>query len=163
MMRISLRCTAGFILLICSLPSFCLTKETIAPPLDGIEIHSQQALGLHDLLGKIVLIDFWATWCIPCRQSFPYLNDLQDELKNDDFIVLGVNLDENSKDILKFTHRFPAQFLILRDVPEWQRTAYEIEGVPTSYLIDKKGKIVKKFTGFKKSEFNKIKQWVSTQ
>lgn len=162
-MRIGLRCGLGVLLFFYSFSSFSLTENEIATPLSGIEVHSQKALALNDLLGKIVLIDFWATWCIPCRQSFPYLNDLQDALKNDDFIVLGVNLDESSEDILTFTRRFPAQFLILRDVPESQRISYEIEGVPTSYLIDKNGFVVKKFTGFKKSEFNKIKQWVSSQ
>lgn len=162
MINIRLRYGISFLLLMCSHTSFALMKNDIAPPLKGIDIRSQKAFALDDLLGKIVLLDFWASWCIPCRQSFPYLNDLQDELKNNNFIVLGVNLNESSEDILKFTKHFPAQFLILRDVPESQRAFYDIEGVPTSYLIDQKGQVVQKFTGFRKSELNKIKQWVST-
>lgn len=162
-MKSKLQYSVVLILLILSASAFALTDNEVAPELSGVEIQSQKAVNLSDYSGKTVLLDFWAAWCAPCRHSLPYLNSLQAELKNNNFIVLGVNLDENPKDAIKFLNRFPVQFPILKNVRKSQISRYQIEAMPMSYLIDKDGKVVKSFVGFKKSELKKIKQWVLTQ
>ncbi|MEI6896586.1 MAG: TlpA disulfide reductase family protein [Psychromonas sp.] len=132
-----------------------------APPLMGQGINNHTAIALKDYLGKVVLIDFWASWCAPCRRALPELNSLRNKYKN--FEVLAINLDKNSEDAKYFLKQYPVQYPILINVPVSQINAYQIEGLPVSYLIDKKGKIIKRFVGFKKSYLQKIEDFLLKQ
>ena len=74
---------------------------------------------LQELLGKVVYVDFWASWCIPCKRSFPFLNQLEHDLKDKGLKVVGVNLDEDTADAKKFLEKYPVDFSIVTD-PEKQ-------------------------------------------
>ena len=113
--------------------------------------------------GKVVLLDFWASWCGPCRQSFPLFNQLYKELKEKDFVILAVNIDEDQKDALKFLEEVPVNFAIGFDPKGKIPELYGLTGMPTSYVIGKNGKIAKIIEGFTPSELVDIKKEVIKQ
>ena len=117
-------------------------------------------MSLKSLRGKVVYLDFWASWCGPCRQSLPLLNDLRKELRRKGFEVLAVNLDEEKSDAKAFLKQFPVSYPVLLDPKGKVPLKYDLPGMPTSYLIDRKGKIRKVHVGFKKQDMSKIRKEV---
>ncbi len=99
-------------------------------------------VSLKDFRGKVVLINFWATWCPPCREELPLFEKIYEKYKDKGFVILAVNTDpENLKDFLKsFGVKFTFPILLGNDKV---LDLYPIRGLPTSFLIDKNGKIVK--------------------
>jgi thiol-disulfide isomerase/thioredoxin len=101
------------------------------------------------LRGKVVYLDFWASWCGPCRQSFPWMNELQRKLGGDDFVVLAVNLDQERADADRFLSAVPADFRIAYDPDGVLPERYQVRGMPTSVLLDRDGKVVFTHEGFR--------------
>ena len=149
------------LLLLLSLPVRALSLHETAPAIEAMDINQHTSIKLQDYLGKVVLIDFWASWCVPCRRALPELNRLRNRFKDKNFEVLAINLDKNSQDAQRFLNRYPVQYPVLIDVPAAQLRAYQIEGLPVSYLIDKNGIIIKRFVGFKKSHLQQIALFLS--
>ena len=106
-----------------------------------------QASQLAPYKGEIVLVDFWASWCGPCRRSFPWLNDMQAKYGDQGFKVVGVNLDKHKDDALGFLERYPAKFDILYDDATLARH-FEVETMPSSFLLDRNGTIIHRHRGF---------------
>ncbi|MFA5940960.1 MAG: TlpA disulfide reductase family protein [Sinimarinibacterium sp.] len=106
---------------------------------------------LQQFAGKVVYVDFWASWCAPCAESFPWLNTLQQKFGNR-LVVVGVNVDENQKDAERFLKRNPAQFAIIRDPEGEIASHYDIPGMPTSVILDEKGAVVHLHSGFRSGE-----------
>lgn len=119
-----------------------------APPISLPELKSDQILSLESLRGRVVLLDFWASWCGPCRESLPLYQQLRDEFPRADFEVLAVNLDEEKDDALAFLKRFSLQFPLVRDAKGDVATAYALKGMPSSYLIDRSGVLRSRHVGF---------------
>lgn len=121
-----------------------------ASDFSGVSIDGEQ-IKLSDYAGKVVLIDFWAAWCGPCRKEMPFLVEQYETKKNLDFVVLAVNLDKDIKNMNKFLNdleKAPA-FPILRDPEEFICSLFDLQGMPTSVLIDRKGNIRFRHVGFK--------------
>ncbi|MDK2776273.1 MAG: TlpA family protein disulfide reductase [Pseudomonadota bacterium] len=116
---------------------------------------------LADYRGKVVYVDFWASWCGPCRKSLPLLNGLRNELKSQGFEVLAINLDEDIKAARSFLKEYPVSYPTLYDGAGKTPEAYGLRGMPTSYLIDRKGHIQAVHQGFKPSDIDKIKAEVN--
>lgn len=107
-----------------------------------------KALSLESLRGKVVLLNFWATWCPPCQQEMPGLESLYLKFKDRNFTVLGVSLDEEGWDpIRKFLQTVPVTFPIVNDAEQKATDVYQIYRVPETYLIDKEGRIADKIVG----------------
>jgi peroxiredoxin len=104
---------------------------------------------LSDLKGQVVYLDFWASWCGPCKQSFPWMNDMHARYRDKGFRVLGVNLDQRSEEAQGFLKENPATFDIAFDASGKTPRAYGIKGMPTSVLIGADGKVLMVHTGFK--------------
>lgn len=110
-----------------------------------------QQVRLSDFKGKIILLDFWATWCLPCLQELPDLKALYEKYKGEGFVILGVSLDEAGRDVVaEFVkkHQMPYPMLLaggVDNVPE----GYSVIGLPTAYLIDSSGYVRKNYVGFK--------------
>lgn len=102
---------------------------------------------LSEFRGKVVYLDFWASWCLPCRKSFPWMNMLQARYKEKGFEVIGVTLDESPIDATAFLRKYPAAFTIAFDRRGKVAEAYGLKVMPTSYIIDKQGFIVKTYQG----------------
>jgi thiol-disulfide isomerase/thioredoxin len=108
-----------------------------------------------DLKGKIVLIDFWASWCAPCKESFPTMNDLQKRYGPQGLIIIAVNVDENSSDMVDFLKQHNAKFAVVRDGARKLVDKVAISTMPTSFLIDSNGKVRFTHNGFRGDETKK--------
>ena len=122
---------------------------------------NKHLLTLKQYRGKVVYLDFWASWCGPCRQSLPEMNKLRNKLKNSGFEVLAINLDEDQSAATSFLEQYPVQYPVVKDVKNKTPELYKIPGMPTSYLIDKKGVVRDIHVGFKESDLTKIENKIN--
>jgi thiol-disulfide isomerase/thioredoxin len=115
-----------------------LPPEIALPTLED----SAKILSVRSLKGKVVLINFWASWCAPCVAEMPELQKLQDTLGADKFTVLAVGVEDSPENLAKVKKRFSLTFPIVLDrVGEIKRT-YKLVGFPESFLLDTEGKLV---------------------
>lgn len=106
------------------------------------------ALNLTAYRGKVVLLDFWASWCNPCRQSFPWMSQLQQTYGPQGLVVIGVNVDHDSDDAHRFLNQYGGDFKIVYDPEGHLASEYNFHDMPTSYLIGRDGKIHFVHAGF---------------
>jgi len=107
------------------------------------------------LKGKVVLLDFWASWCDPCKESFPVMQQLHDRYASQGLVVLAVNVDEKRSDMDAFLKKHPGSFPILRDASRKLVEHAGIATMPTSFLIDRQGKVRFVHSGFHGAETQK--------
>jgi len=127
-----------------------------APDISLPHLDKKTELSLKKLKGKVVYLDFWASWCGSCRTSLPLLSELRTKLSKKGFEVLGVNVDAKPKDGIAFLDKYPVSFPVLSDPKGKTPELYRLKGMPTSYLIDRKGVIRHVHVGFKKGDMAKI-------
>jgi len=106
----------------------------------------EQALSDHQ--GEVVYLDFWASWCGPCRKSFPWMNKIQARYQQQGFSVISINLDANKMLAEKFLIETPANFTVIYDPKGKIAKHFKIQGMPSSMLIGRDGKIKSRHTGF---------------
>lgn len=119
-------------------PDFTLTD------LNGKEV------SLSNLRGKVVLLEFWATWCLPCRESIPAMNEIYKRYSDKGLVVLGISVDKGQnilEDVRAFAREFSIQYPVAIDSKSVSNH-YGVYSIPTTVLIDKEGKIVLKNIGF---------------
>ena len=110
--------------------------------LDGRQI------SLSDYKGKVVFIDFWATWCPPCRASIPEVEKLYQEFANDeDVVILGINLQEDKDTITKFMKKQEMNYPVLLSDNKVVSN-YQIRSIPAFFIIDRDGEVYNKYVGF---------------
>lgn len=106
-------------------------------------------LNLADHAGKVVILDFWASWCGPCRRSFPWLNAMHRKYGPDGLVIIGVNLDASQDDAMGFLDEVPADFHIYFDTDALLANEYGVEAMPSSIIIGRDGEIQASHRGFK--------------
>lgn len=106
---------------------------------------SGQTFTVHNFNGKLLLLNFWATWCAPCVEEVPSLNQLARQLAPQGLVVLGVSVDKDPNAYKNFLQHFPVSFQTARDPDEKVNLKYGTIQFPESYLIDRNGKVVEKF------------------
>lgn len=136
--------------LLLSLQAEAVTLNTPAP-LFSLPTESGE-VALSDHKGKVVYLDFWASWCGPCRSSFPWMNEMQNRYGDNNFVVIAVNLDSNSTDAQTFLSQYSAQFTVVFDPKGNTPASYELLGMPSAYLIDKEGNVRFEHIGFDESQ-----------
>lgn len=99
--------------------------------------------------GKVVVLDFWASWCVPCRRSFPWLNAMHDKYAGDGLVIVGVNLDMERAEAEQFLAEYPADFAVVFDEQQQLAREFEVVAMPSSFLIDRDGRVVTSHMGFK--------------
>jgi thiol-disulfide isomerase/thioredoxin len=104
---------------------------------------------LKDLTGKVILLDFWASWCEPCRQSFPWMTELQRRHGAKGLVVIAVNLDHDRALAARFLEQTPAEFRIEYDARATLAEQFDVAAMPTSFLIDRQGRIRERHAGFR--------------
>ncbi len=105
-----------------------------------------------DLRGRVTYLDFWASWCGPCRLSLPALNRLRNEFSPEVFSVVAISVDYVEEDALDFLARYPVEYPIAIDTTGDLGRAFAVAGMPSGYLIDKKGMIREIHVGFRKGD-----------
>lgn len=120
-------------------------------------------ISLADFRGKVVYVDFWASWCPPCLVSIPLLDELRNRLvaAGEPFEVLAINVDSDPADGIEFLLDEPVKYIALRDPAGTTPALYQVPGMPTSYLVDARGRVRLVHTGFKRSDIRKIEAEVS--
>lgn len=111
---------------------------------------------LQQYRGRVVYLDFWASWCSPCRKSFPWMNALQKRYADDGLVVLAINLDDDTAAARRFLQRYPAKFPVAFDPRGKVAERYELKGMPASYLIDRQGNLVSSHTGFREDDADRL-------
>lgn len=105
-------------------------------------------ISLSSLRGKNVFLNFWATWCPPCRGEMPDMEKIYQKYKNnEDFVILAVNLGEDDSKVKSFIEKSKFHFTVLLDSDQSVAEQYQITSIPTSYFIDKDGKITARHVG----------------
>lgn len=112
-----------------------------------------------DFAGKVVLLDFWATWCPPCRAMIPGMVELQTQYADQGLVVVGLSLDHQGADVVRrFAERFGVNYQLVMGDNDVANAFGGIHGIPTSFLIDRQGRIIDRHTGYlSKSD---LKEWV---
>jgi peroxiredoxin len=108
---------------------------------------SGKDVALSSFKGKPVVLNFWATWCPYCRQERPHLKALYEEYNDKGLVIIAVSLDRSSKTVKRFMEQNPAPFMVLTDTEGITAALYNIMGYPTTYLINRSGKIKQRFVG----------------
>ncbi len=102
-----------------------------------------------DFLGKVVILDFWATWCGPCRMEIPHFIELQKKYKDQGLEIVGLSLDDGgAKDVKPFADEHGINYTMLIANGETAKAYGGISGIPTTFVVDKSGKIVNRFLGY---------------
>ncbi len=143
------RCVLALVALI-ALPTTAIEVGEIAP---GFDLEGPQgAVKLSDYRGKTVYLDFWASWCGPCRQSFVWMNAMQARYASKGLYMVGISVDKNRQDALSFLKNNPANFNLAFDQAGTTPKNYAIKVMPTSLLIGPNGKVLSVHRGFRDEE-----------
>jgi thiol-disulfide isomerase/thioredoxin len=108
-----------------------------------------------DLKGKVVVVDFWASWCGPCKESFPAMNDLQKKYGDKGLVIIAVNEDEEKSDMQDFLKANTAVFTVVHDAKQKLVAEAGIKTMPSSFVLDSTGKVAFTHTGFHGAETRK--------
>jgi len=104
-------------------------------------------VSMSDYRGKVVLLEFWATWCPPCRLAVSELNGLAERFKDDDFAIIAASMDESVEDVRRFIEEKNINYVVVIDDMDVNHT-FGVTSIPTTFIIDKDGKILRKHLGF---------------
>jgi thiol-disulfide isomerase/thioredoxin len=129
-----------------------------APVVEGPALGGPGKLSLGDLRGKVVYVDFWASWCAPCATALPVLDGFRDEFGAQGFDVFAVNVDQNPKQGKVFLTRRPVGYESLSDPKGKYPSLFGVETMPTSFLIDRKGVIRYVHKGFRKQDVDELRK-----
>lgn len=131
-------------------PAHAVTAGVMAPEIDLPGAPAPFKLSAQR--GKLVYVDFWASWCAPCRLSFPFLNEMQAKYGAQGFVVVGINVDAKRADADKFLAQVPARFAIAFDPKGDSPSRYAAKAMPTSYLVAPDGKVLVVHNGFREED-----------
>jgi thiol-disulfide isomerase/thioredoxin len=138
-------------------PTAALDKGQPAPEI-GLSDLSGKPIRLAELLGKVVLVDFWASWCAPCRESLPLLEKLAKNYRDKGFVVVGVNIDKSPELARSFLekNKLSLTFPVVNDPKHEVAGRYGPPTMPSSYLVDRKGRVHGVHAGFRASDASKL-------
>lgn len=160
------RSTVWLCLALASWPLAALETGDAAPvfALPGLRPGTDaEQVSLTDYRGKVVYVDFWASWCAPCVISTPLLNELRNRLvqQGKAFEIVAINVDKQPEDGIDFLLDEPVQYVTVRDPQGHTPAGYEVKGMPTAFLLDGNGKIRLIHQGFKQSDITLIEAEVT--
>lgn len=133
-----------------SCPFSALAGAVVGSAAPDFSLHDMQGrqVRLSDLRGKVVIVNFWATWCPPCRAEMPSMETLYQTFKEDDLVLLALNVEEDGRELVEnFLRESPYSFPILLDSEAEVQQRYGVFQFPESFIIDRNGVVVKKVIG----------------
>ena len=143
----------------------CLSVSVQASDISGpapnftLKSSSGKNIKLSELRGQVVLLNFWASWCGPCRQEMPLLDDLHKRYSKLGFTVLGVNVEEDSSKAKNMLRSIPVTFPILFDTNNTVSKAYNVSAMPSTVMIDRDGNMRYLHKGYKPGDEKTYAKW----
>lgn len=130
--------------------------SNLAPDFESADIISNDPVSLEKYRGKVILVNFWATWCPPCRAEIPDIIELNKEY-SDDFITIGISVDQDRSAVPGFVKIMEINYPVIYGDQAMAAAYGGVTAIPTSFVIDKQGRLVEKIVGFRnKSQFEQI-------
>lgn len=151
-----IRCWKQTLLFFALIAAACLASCSSSPPAPSAQAVPQfsfsslegKTVAMKDLSNKVVIVDFWATWCSPCREEIPHLNKLYAELKGKGLEIVGISMDTDGTDgVRDFAREFRIQYPIVMGDEKVAEDFGGIIGMPTTIIINRQGKVAKKYIG----------------
>jgi len=142
---------------------FCslVSAFVVAAPAPSFTLPTaHDSVAFDSLRGKVVLVDFWASWCDPCRKSFPWLEDMYLKYSKQGLTIVAINLDAKRDNADKFLAKFPSDFTIAFDPKATVAQLYDVKAMPSSFLIDRTGNIILTHTGFQEEQADELESHV---
>ncbi len=118
-------------------------------------------LDLSAYRGSVVVVDFWASWCTPCRRSIPWLNQMRAQYGDRGLVVIGVNVDKDARDAARFLREVPIEFDVIYDPEGVLAERFAVEGMPSSYVYSRDGELVARHLGFQNSRRSEYEELLS--
>ena len=115
--------------------------DPVAPPDLALKALTGEIRNLNDYKGKVILVNFWATWCPPCRREMPSMQRLKEKMSGRSFVILGVDSAEQREEVEEFLKLVKIDFPILLDPDTAATRRWKVFALPTSFLVDRKGKV----------------------
>ena len=141
-------------------PALSIDLGQPAPDFERVD-RKDQSVKLSNYLGKVVYLDFWASWCVPCRETFPFMNQLQEKYGKDGLEIIAVNIDTKRPDADKFLAQYSSGFTVLFDPKRGVAKTYELKGLPTTFLIDRSGIVISTHLGFQKDRAGELEAHIT--
>ncbi|MBL4572424.1 MAG: TlpA family protein disulfide reductase [Gammaproteobacteria bacterium] len=132
----------------------------MAQDFSASQIIGNEQVRLSDYRGKIVFLDFWASWCPPCLASLPAYDKMYRELGTEEFEIIAINVDEDTDDGIEFLEDHPVSYPVLADPDGEVGIPYGIRSLPVSYLIDREGRIVQRYRSYKAGDEIELKKLI---
>lgn len=139
-LRLACALTAGLALTVATV-AFAAAPLKVGDAFPDLAKYKLEGKLPDDLKGKIVLVDFWASWCAPCKKSFPTLDELGRRYGTNSFVVLAINVDEHRGNMEKFLKANPVGFTVVRDAEQKLVETASVQAMPTSFLLDTTGRV----------------------
>lgn len=138
-------------------PAWAVAGGEVAPAF-SLPNASGHNVDLEKLRGGVVYVDFWASWCAPCRRSFPWMNEMTRKYGAKGLTIVAINVDKKREDAEKFLTLAPAEFTIVYDPAGKVPASWQVKAMPSSYLVDAAGKVVLVETGFKDERKGEVEE-----
>jgi cytochrome c biogenesis protein CcmG, thiol:disulfide interchange protein DsbE len=143
--------------------TFASAADVGAPaPALALPTAGGETVALDALRGKVVYVDFWASWCGPCRKSFPWMAEMQKKYGPSGFTVVAVNVDKKRPDAERFLQSTPAQFTVVYDPAGTTPSAWNVKAMPTSFVVDAKGNVAVIESGFRDENVAELEGRIKT-
>ena len=119
------------------------------PDIDEIPLATATGdISLKSLRGKVVYLDFWASWCAPCRKSFPWMNEMHRKYSDAGFVIVAINVDAKPPEAARFLEKNPADFIVAYDSEGKLASSVGLKAMPSSFVITPDGNITSRHAGF---------------
>ena len=138
-------------------PAWGVAEGDMAPHFVLPVLGGETTKSLSDSHGKVRYIDFWASWCPPCRASVPDIVALQEALGGERFEVVAINVDARIDDALRFLEHYPMSYDVLSDPRGKTAEAYALPGMPTSFVLDPEGRVTLVHVGYRPGDMKAIR------
>lgn len=143
-----------------ALPAHAVEAGGALPDVKPSRLGTATPLALQSLRGQVVYVDFWASWCVPCRLSMPALDKLYQRFRERGFTVVGVNKDVAARDAQGFAERVKVSFPLVSDGDDAVARAFDVKAMPSGYLVDRRGVVREVHRGFTESTAQALQRQV---
>ena len=133
-----------------------IAEKILLSDLNGVNFHNNTTIPLSKYQGKIIYLDFWASWCKPCRTILPALQNLHDKYHEQNLVIIAVNIDEVKADAKDFLQKYPINYPQLYDPNGVLGKYFNIRVMPTGILIDTNGSVSSRHVGYRKGDIKKL-------